>query len=202
MQKHSSKNTSVNTAKLPVVYSKVDWGRYASLASNYHIVDIGCGRIETQKLIQDKLKRHKIHNFYPMDPYHECIVDPNIVKQCVNNQINNKVIICSNVLNVIDNDDTLLSLIKSLCDMIVIQLIDGTYRMNPCYITVYEGDKSGIGRETKEDCWQRNERLSAYLKMFNSYIKTKYNHNANFFHTKYGMIIGATQYGGHISYDK
>ena len=32
------------------------------------------------------------------------------------------------------------------------------------------------------------------------YIKKKYNHNANFFKIKYGMIIGTTQYGGHISY--
>jgi hypothetical protein len=201
MQKHSSKNTSINTAKLPIVYSKVDWRRYASLASGYCVVDVGCGRIETQKLIRDKLKHHKISNFYPMDPYHECIVDRNIVKQCIDNHVNNKVVICSNVLNVIDDDNALLSLIKDLCDMIVFQLTDGTYRMNPCYITVYEGDKLGIGRETKKDCWQRNERLSAYLDKFNGYIKKKYNHNANFFTIKYGMIIGAIQYGGDISYE-
>jgi hypothetical protein len=201
MQKHSSKNTSVNTTKLPIVYSKVNWSRYASLASNYHVIDVGCGRIETQRLIRDKLKHHKIRNFYPMDPYHECIVDYSVVEQCINNHINNKVIVCSNVLNVIDDDNALLLLIRNLCDMIVFQLEDGTYRMNPCYITVYEGNKSGVGHETKEDCWQRNERLISYLSKFNDYIKQKYSHNANFFRIKYGMIIGAIQYGGHISYE-
>ena len=201
MQKRSSKNTSVNISKLPRVYNRVDWSRYASLSSNYHIIDVGCGRIETQKLIRDKLKKHKIHNFYPMDPYHECIVDHSIVQQCVDNNINNKVVICSNVLNVIDDDAALSSIIQKLCDIIVIRLSDGTYRMNPCYITIYEGNKSGVGKETKKDCWQRNERLSAYLKKFNDYIKQKYNHNANFFKTKYGMIVGATQYGGGISYE-
>jgi hypothetical protein len=85
--------------------------------------------------------------------------------------------------------------------MSVINLPDGTYRMNPVYITVYEGDKSGVGRETKKDCWQRNERLYVYLEKFNDYIRKKYNHNANFFKIKYGMIIGTTQYGGHISYE-
>ena len=85
--------------------------------------------------------------------------------------------------------------------MSVIQEPSGIYRMNPVYVTVYEGDKSGVGRETKKDCWQRNEQLIFYLSKFNDYIKHKYNHNANFFKIKYGMIIGAIQYGGHITYE-
>ena len=33
-------------------------------------------------------------------------------------------------------------------------------------VTVYEGDKSGAGRVTKADCYQRNERIGEYLKYF------------------------------------
>ena len=106
----------------------------------------------------------------------------------------NKVIICSCVLNVINDDEALNQLIANICDMSVIQEPSGIYRMNPVYIAVYEGNKSGVGRQTKKDCWQRNERLSAYLERFNDYIKKKYNHNANFFKTKYGMIVGTVQY--------
>ena len=193
MQKHSSKNTSINSTRLPAVYNKVNWNHYAHFADNYGVVDYGCGRIETQKLIRNKLKHHKIKNFYPYDPYHECIVSHQAVRHYLTDSKSNKVIVCSNVLNVIDDDKALNSVIKNLCDMIVINLPDGTYRMNPCYITVYEGNKSGTGKETKKDCWQRNERLSVYLEKFNDYIKKKYNHNASFFKIKRSMIVGTIQ---------
>ena len=32
------------------------------------------------------------------------------------------------------------------------------------YISVYSGDKSGVGKQTKRDSWQRNENLDSYLK--------------------------------------
>ena len=201
MQKHSSKNTSVNTTKLPAIYKKIDWRRYNHLADDYCVFDIGCGRLETQKMILKLMCGIGIKHFYPWDPNHECIGNKVKTLQAMNNTNTNKVIICSCVLNVIDNDKDLNALIASICDMSVIQEPNGVYRMNPVYVAVYEGDKSGVGRETKKDCWQRNERLSAYLERFNNYIKKKYNHNANFFKTKYGMIIGCCQYGGNISYE-
>lgn len=197
MQKHSSKNTSVNTTRLPAVYNKIYWGPY----ENYHIFDIGCGQLKTQQIIQEFLEDHGVKHFYPWDPYHKCLGNKIKTVTAMNNGDTKKVIICSCVLNVIDDDEALNNLIAFICDMSVIQEPNGIYRMNPVYIAVYEGNKSGVGRETKKDCWQRNERLAAYLDKFNSYIKQKYNHNANFFRVKYGMIIGATQYGGHISYE-
>ena len=33
----------------------------------------------------------------------------------------------------------------------------------PYFISVYEGDKSWIGHETKKGCWQRNDTIDAYL---------------------------------------
>lgn len=201
MQKHSSKNTSINTTRLPAVYNKIYWGRYNRLTDQYHIFDIGCGHLKTQQIIKETLADYGITRFYPWDPYHKCLGNKIETLRVMNNTNIKKVIICSNVLNVIDNDGDLNTLIASICDMAVIQESDGIYRMNPVYITVYEGDKSCVGRETKKDCWQRNERLPVYLNKFNSYVRKKYNHNANFFKIKYGMIIGATQYGGHITYE-
>lgn len=197
MQKHSSKNTSVNTARLPAVYNKIYWGPY----ENYHIFDIGCGQLKTQQMIKDFLNDHGVKNFYPWDPNHKCLSNKIKTITAMNNMNTQKVIICSNVLNVIDNNKSLNNLIAFICDMSVVQEPSGIYRMNPVYVTVYEGDKSGVGRETKKDCWQRNEQLIFYLSKFNDYIKHKYNHNANFFKIKYGMIIGAIQYGGHITYE-
>jgi len=36
------------------------------------------------------------------------------------------------------------------------------------YISVYHGDKSGVGKQTKRDSWQRNEQLKDYLKTVHS----------------------------------
>ena len=196
MQKRSSKNTSINTRRLPAVYNKVDWRHYAHAADDYRVFDIGCGQLATQHIVYNKLKQFGIKKFYPWDPNHKCM--GNKIKTVTEmNKVNtNKVIICSNVLNVIDDDNALHTLIAFICDMSVVQEPNGIYHMNPVFVSVYEGDKSGVGRQTKKDCWQRNEQLIFYLSKFNDYIKHKYHHNANFFKIKYGMIVGTTQYGG------
>lgn len=191
---YSSKNTSVNTTRLPAVYNKVDWSCYTHPIDNWCVIDFGCGRIETQRLISKKLKEHSITQFYPYDPYHKCMVSKKQYEYNAHDSDRNKVIICSNVLNVINDDDILQKTITTLCNMIVARDSKGVYRMQPCYISVYEGDKSGIGRVTKKDCWQRNERLVFYLTKFNDYVKEKYGHSSNFFTIKYGMIVGVIQH--------
>ena len=42
---------------------------------------------------------------------------------------------------------------------------------SPFFITVYEGDKSWVGRETKKDCYQRNETIDAYILTYLDKIK-------------------------------
>ena len=196
MQKHSSKNTSVNIKRLPAVYNKVDWSRYSNKGDDYYVVDIGCGRMETQELIHKYLKAYKIPHFIPYDPYQFNLIATENAKSIIANHGLRKVVICSNVLNVIDNEQSLDELVAYLCDAIVYTTTEpeGIYIMHPCYITVYEGDGSGVGHETKQDCWQRNEKLRSYLPKFNNYIKQKYGHNADFFKIKYGMIVGVTQH--------
>jgi hypothetical protein len=49
------------------------------------------------------------------------------------------------------------------------------------FISVYEGSKTGIGRQTKKDCWQNNKRLAEYLPL----VKKVFS-NAQI---KYNMII-------------
>ena len=62
----------------------------------------------------------------------------------------------SNVLNVIDDDD----MIRDICSKAA--------RHKHFFITVYEGDKSGAGRRSKEDCYQRNEKIKSYVKFFHT----------------------------------
>ena len=191
---YSSKNTSINTTRLPAVYNKVDWSRYTHPIDNWCVIDFGCGRLETQRLISKKLKEYSITQFYPYDPYHKCMVSKKQYEYIAHDPNRNKVIVCANVLNVINDDVILDNIIATLCNIIVARDSKGIYRMQPCYISIYEGDKSGVGRVTKKDCWQRNERIGMYLKKFNDYIKEKYGHSSDFFTIKYGMIVGCIQY--------
>lgn len=58
----------------------------------------------------------------------------------------------ANVLNVIDSIEAMkqvLALSKNMSDI--------------TFISVYEGDKSGKGRKTKDDCYQQNKPLKWYL---------------------------------------
>lgn len=60
-------------------------------------------------------------------------------------------VILSNVVNVID------------CNATVLAVLDDALAVGPVvYVTVYEGDRSGKGRETSRG-WQRNARLAEYV---------------------------------------
>lgn len=72
---------------------------------------------------------------------------------------NNNLVISSNVLNVIDDEEA----VQDAVDYIIEKSALGAYA-----VTVYEGDKSGHGRQTGVDQWQRNEKLKDYLKYFPS----------------------------------
>ena len=36
----------------------------------------------------------------------------------------------------------------------------------PYFFKIYEGNKSGVGKQTKKDCWQRNQKTKDYLQQF------------------------------------
>lgn len=71
-------------------------------------------------------------------------------------------IVCNNVLNVL-TDQALHACIQELKGMAVIAQSD-------VYITVYEGDRTGKGRNTKKDCYQRNATNKAYVEVLQSYF--------------------------------
>lgn len=140
MQNYTSKKTSVNTKKLPVAFSKINWDEISNkyYPNGFTVLDYGCGR-------DVSLTRSIVETsggiYIPYDPYWL----PNSEAKKAN------VIICSNVLNVIDDDEEVKRIhnfIKNNSDIY--------------FISVYEGDKSGVGKKTKDDCYQRNELTSKY----------------------------------------
>lgn len=148
MQNFSSKNTSVNTKQLPAVYSKINWEKLPKHMLS--ILDYGCGRDTTY--LEDWLKFcQRVPHYIKFDPNWCSKEENNYAEECMGFA---NIFICSNVLNVIDDE----KVIENIC-----------YKASkhPIYfITVYEGDKSGVGKQSKEDCYQRNEKTRHYFRFF------------------------------------
>lgn len=150
-KKVTSKNTSINKDRVPAIYSKLaKQGVYGT-----HMFDVGCGK--WTKHIASFAKENAMCTYWHgFDPYnqskkHNAKVIEIAFEELFNNNPN--VLISSNVLNVIKvgRRDYLQSIFRRMKDI------------DELYITVYEGDKSGIGRMTSKDCWQENRKLKTYL---------------------------------------
>jgi len=154
MQNFTSSATSINRSKLPAVYGK------ATLTAPL-VFDYGCGKYT------DHIKEHvkaDHHVYLPYDPYNQ----PDDVNKFSVTMVINAMhvrfpvdVICSNVLNVIDSD----SEVSRICHHIeeIATTTGGTG-----YVTVYDGDRSCVGRQTGRDQYQRNAPLSDYLRFFHN----------------------------------
>ena len=100
------------------------------------VIDYGCGKYFDSYNLPE--------NYHGYDPYNR----PE--KSELNTKYN--IALCSNVLNVIMEREArynLLNTLKNLADKV--------------FITVYEGDKSGKGKTTKNDCYQLNRKRGDYI---------------------------------------
>ena len=168
----TSKFTSVNSSKLPRIYNLIDWSQlkydkiwcknaFSRSESNFApliIYDWGCGRYP--EIIGDFLKCKNI-KYIGYDPYwypegYRNYPDEGYGLESAD------VFICSNVLNVI-------------CSWIEVKRISHLIRNQGkiWFVTVYEGDKSLIGHETKRDCWQWNKPTECYIMNHMDVMKKK-----------------------------
>lgn len=163
MQKFTSAKTSINSTKLPAIYKK------ANLSAKL-VFDYGCGKY-TDHI--DAFIRSDRRVYLPYDPYNQ----PDDVNKLSVTYVINAMhvhypvdVVCSNVLNVIDSEAE----ISRICHHIeeIVTTTGGTG-----YVTVYEGNRSCIGKQTGKDQYQRNAPLQDYIRFF---------HNATI---KNGMIV-------------
>lgn len=142
-QKYSSANTSVNIAKMPRIYGRIDpifW-------KNKRVFDYGCGNAKTQHLL----------NYYITSKLgHWCGYDLTYAPTTYSKITEADIIICANTLCVIHEDEIVQSIINNIVKTNV-----------PFVIQIYEGDKTGIGRATSADSWQRNTKTKEFLTLFN-----------------------------------
>lgn len=144
-QKYSSKNTSIylGTDKLPYPFHQIDWGKFR----NTIVFDYGCGRQETQQKIKKYLDSYLIQ-YIGYDAYWQS----NPIERIAVGEI----ITCINCINTIKED----SIVQSIITFITNQGV-------PFIFKVYEGNKTGIGKKSKEDCYQRNTKTQDYITQFN-----------------------------------
>ena len=160
----TSKNTSINSKKLPAVYNRLNWDalreRWAKITKFDRtpiVLDFGCGRY-TDHIEHFLATKGFFYKGY--DPFWKNSKENNEALAC-----KPYIVICSNVLNVISNKETVKEIQEVLRDFSFPALLGQNVVQEPSFyfITVYEGDKSGIGRMTKPDCFQRNETLDNYI---------------------------------------
>lgn len=144
MQEFTSAMTSINSKKIPAVYHKINWKKLHKYHNIIRILDFGSGRYT------DHIKQFVNQNwgiYYPYDPYWMSELQNEVSLNCKPD-----IIICANVLNVIKEEEVIKDIIFGLLEF-------GC----PIVFSIYEGDKSGIGKETKKGCWQRNEVFKPYF---------------------------------------
>lgn len=155
-QEFTSKNTSVNKAKLPAIYNKLNWKFIKENDKAYFVndwvIDYGCGKYtdHIKSFLKDKgfyFIGYDVYN-QPMDKNQEAL-------EALENGTSIGVVICSNLLCVIKEDEIVQQIVNQV-----------TATRQPYFFTVYEANKSGIGRQTGKDQWQRNQTLKSIYNQF------------------------------------
>lgn len=133
-QKYTSKETSLN--QVAAVYKIYDFRKGSK------ILDYGGGKYDTAT--EYMRERGVMVTVY--DPYNRSDEHNRAAREIVPDYV-----VCSNVLNVIAEDDVVRHILEDIA----------TYNV-PVVITVYEGDGTGIGKETKKG-FQRNAKTQTYV---------------------------------------
>lgn len=160
-QNYTSANTSMNCNSLPTAFSKCRaYGR---------VLDYGCGKFTNMIKLHVNEQGAK---YFPYDKYN-MDEGTNEATMYIGQKYGFDTVFCCNVLNVIDNDNVVWEILHTMFN-----LLNNHSKM---YIQIYEGNKTGIGKVTKTDCYQRNEKTHDYEKFFGAFqgapFSVKYHSN-------------------------
>lgn len=163
----TSKNTSVNKDKTPRIFTLLsEHGVYGT-----HLFDIGCGKW-TRHIAKYAKEMGVCSKYHGFDPYNQTashnvkVIDAMTAEKYAEyGDYNPNIFVSSNVLNVINTYGGRYKYLREI--LFFMKQID------ELYITIYEGDRSGKGKETKKDCYQCNMTCKAFYKeiegMLNGY---------------------------------
>lgn len=144
IQRRTSANTSINKTKIPTAFTKI--------TPSGCVCDYGCGKYVEH--IRAKVLE-TASGYFPFDPCNQSCARNELARYSGERRLFDMVYMC-NVLNVIDSIETIRNVVYTGYNWL---------RNNgKLVIQIYEGDRTGIGRQTKIDCYQRNELTSQYLR--------------------------------------
>jgi hypothetical protein len=146
-QKYSSANTSINSTKLPASTKHIEWKKF----TGKNFLDYGGGKFNNLvNFLQDNFNI----NCHVYDKFNRNWKENLDALECKPAGI-----ICNNVLNVIEEMEVINSILNHIASFDTV-----------VYFSIYEGNKSGVGKITKSDCYQRNETIKEYVPMIKKYF--------------------------------
>lgn len=161
----TSKNTSINGNKLPKVFKLVE-SRYGWEPDSINL-DLGGGRYDNAT---EYLKDFGVRNLI-LDPYNRSDEhNDRVLHELRSNPIDT--VTLSNLLCVIKE--------RSVQNVILGKAHRYLRPGGILYMTVYEGDRTGVGRQTGKDQWQEHRKLADYVDQVNRVFGAC--------EVKYGMI--------------
>lgn len=144
-QEFTSKDTSINSGKLPAIY------RLVKFTPGQLVLDYGGGKFDNgveyladlgvTGLVYDPYNRTSEHN-------------RNVIRQ-IRDAGGADVALCSNVLNVIKEPEARIAVLKNIRKLLK--------PSGKVYITVYEGSGTGEGKQSQSDAYQLNRKTADYL---------------------------------------
>lgn len=144
-QKYTSANTSINSRKVPKGFKSIKW------KPGTRNLDYGGGKYDTateylatlgvENLIYDPYNRSEEFNMSTIEKAQDGVDSVTVM----------------NVLNVIYE----IEIQKEIINTVYEAVKDGGFVM----FKIHEGNKSGIGKVTRKDCWQNNKKTSEYIPM-------------------------------------
>lgn len=159
MQEITSANTSINSTRIPKLFGALNLSaeEWFKKSDKPKLLDYGSGKYTYH--IKQFVESYG-WEYHPYDPFNELpIINEKSIKLLENKEYS--LVVCSNVLNVLDNPKSIYAIVSSI----------EAYTNNFAF-SIYEGTRSGIGKVTKKDCYQQNKKTKDYLVFFtNAYLK-------------------------------
>lgn len=150
-QAHDSAATSINGNKLPAAFNKIKW-QEGSVN-----LDLGGGKFDNAT---EFLKGKGVENLI-FDPFNrDAEWNKRIAEQVQAGGVDS--VTCNNVLNVIDNEASR--------ENVILQASKAIKPEGVAYFYIYEGDKSGIGKDKGQGRWQNNMTAQQYIPEISKYF--------------------------------
>ena len=144
-QEFTSKETSINSGKLPAIYKLVNFPK-GSL-----VIDYGGGKFDNAIEYLDSIGVTGL----VYDPYNRTTEHNRSVIKQIRENGGADIALCSNVLNVIKEEEARLNVLKNIRKLLK---SSGT-----AYITVYEGKGTGEAKQSQDDAYQLHRKTADYL---------------------------------------